>query len=338
MIVAPPSLAPASAGRQASARELVVLGTAGQVPTTKRNHNGYLLRWNGEAILFDPGEGTQRQLLHAGISSSVITAICITHFHGDHCLGLPGVLARFALDQRERPVDLYFPESGAEHLDRLRRAAAFQPWPGVRLHALGPAGASIERDECRLVAAPLDHTIDVLGWRVEERTRRHLLNERLDAFAIVGSDRGRLIREGCLETPAGRVHIDDVSETRPGQRFAFVMDTALCDTAVGLAEGADLAVCESTYLDDEADLADRNRHLTARQAAWIASEAGARQLVLTHFSQRHGDERVYAREASDVFPAVVAARDLTVVAVPPRVSDTAGRAGGRQRARAPADG
>ena len=173
----------------------------------------------------------------------------------------------------------------------------FQPWPGVRLHALGPAGASIERDECRLVAAPLDHTIDVLGWRVEERTRRHLLNERLDAFAIVGSDRGRLIREGCLETPAGRVHIDDVSETRPGQRFAFLMDTALCDTAVGLAEGADLAVCESTYLDDEADLADRNRHLTARQAAWITSEAGARQLVLTHFSQRHGD-RAGARPGS----------------------------------------
>ena len=110
MTVAPPSLTPISAGRQASARELVVLGTAGQVPTTKRNHNGYLLRWDGEAMLFDPGEGTQRQLLHAGISSSVITAICITHFHGDHCLGLPGVLARFALDQRERPVDLYFPE------------------------------------------------------------------------------------------------------------------------------------------------------------------------------------------------------------------------------------
>ena len=132
-----------------------------------------------------------------------------------------------------------------------------------------------------------------------------------------GPIRGRLIREGWLETPAGRIHIDDVSETRPGQRFAFLMDTALCDVAVELAEGADLVVCESTYLDDEADLADRNRHLTTPQAGWIAAEAGVRQLVLTHFSQRHGDERVYAREASDVLPAVVAARDLTIVAVPP---------------------
>jgi ribonuclease Z len=320
MTVALPSLAPISAGRQTSARELVVLGTAGQVPTARRNHNGYLLRWNGEGILFDPGEGTQRQLLHTGISSSVITAICITHFHGDHCLGLPGVLARFALDQRERPVDLYFPGSGAEHLDRLRRAAAIQPWPGVRLHALGPAAASIERDQCRLVAAPLEHTIDDLGWRVEERSRRHLLDDRLGALGIVGPDRGRLLREGWLETPSGRVQLDDVSEIRPGQVLAFLMDTALCDAAVELADRADLVVCESTYLDDEADLAHKNRHLTARQAGWIAAESGARQLVLTHFSQRHGDERVYAREASDVFPAVVAARDLTVVAVPPRAT------------------
>jgi ribonuclease Z len=317
-MVVGPTLAPISADRQAAARELLVLGTAGQVPTKQRNHNGYLLRWNGEGILFDPGEGTQRQLLHAGVSSSVITAICITHFHGDHCLGLPGILARFALDQRERPVDLYFPETGGAQLDHLRRSAVVQPWAGLRLHVLGQAKESIERDHCRLVAAPLDHTVDTLGWRVEERTRQHLLPDRLDALAIVGPDRARLVGEGWLDTPGGRVHIEDVSEIRPGQRFAFIMDTALCDGAVGLADGADLAVCESTYLDDEADLAATNRHLTARQAARIAAEAGARQLVLTHFSQRHPDERMYAREASEVFPAVVAARDLTVVAVPPR--------------------
>src|SRR5215213_2824702 len=113
------TLEPVHAERRPASRELVVLGTAAQAPTRDRNHNGYVLRWDGRAILFDPGEGTQRQLLHAGVPSSSITDICITHFHGDHCLGLPGVLARFALDQRQHPVDVHYPASGAEFLDRL---------------------------------------------------------------------------------------------------------------------------------------------------------------------------------------------------------------------------
>ena len=119
----PPTLEVLGPGRAPRARELVVLGTAAQVPTRERNHNGYLLRWEGAAILFDPGEGTQRQLLRAGVASSSIGAICITHFHGDHCLGLPGVLARYALDQRSEPVDIYYPAGGSPVLDRLRRVA-----------------------------------------------------------------------------------------------------------------------------------------------------------------------------------------------------------------------
>jgi ribonuclease Z len=87
------------------ARELVVLGTASQVPTRRRNHNGYLLRWDGEGILFDPGEGTQRQMLYAGVSASGLSRLCLSHFHGDHCLGLPGVIARLSLDRVHRPVE-----------------------------------------------------------------------------------------------------------------------------------------------------------------------------------------------------------------------------------------
>ena len=94
------------------ARELVVLGTASQAPTRRRNHNGYLLRWDGEGLLFDPGEGTQRQMTHAGVASSAITRICLTHFHGDHCLGLPGVVQRLSLDRVPHPVHAHHPASG----------------------------------------------------------------------------------------------------------------------------------------------------------------------------------------------------------------------------------
>ena len=105
-------------------RELVVLGTAGQVPTRDRNLNGYLLRWDDEALLFDPGEGTQRQMLLAGVKATSITRILLTHFHGDHCLGLPGVVQRLALDGVTRPVRLYYPASGHGYLERLLGGSA----------------------------------------------------------------------------------------------------------------------------------------------------------------------------------------------------------------------
>ena len=182
------------------AREVVVLGTSAQVPTRARSQNGALLLWDDQAILFDPGEGVQRQILLAGASLSHITAICLTHLHGDHCLGLPGVLARFALDRRQEPVDLYFPASGREHVDRLRHAAVLDEWPHLRLHPVGTSGGEIDRPGLRLVAAPLRHSVDTLGWRVEAPDRRHLLVGELSARAIRGPEVGRLVAEGHLDT------------------------------------------------------------------------------------------------------------------------------------------
>lgn len=299
------------------ARELIVLGTSAQVPTRDRNHNGYLLRWDDDAILFDPGEGTQRQLLLAGASTGAISAIAITHLHGDHCLGLPGVLARFVLDQRQDPVDLYFPEAGAEYVERLCRAAVVDAFPHLRLHPLPADGATVERAGHRLVARPLRHSIATLGWRIEEDDHLHLRHEQLDAAGVRGPDVGRLVEDGVFETPEGRVTLEQVSVARPGQRFAFVMDTAPCDEAVDLADGADLVVTESTFLEADASFAHDHLHLTARQAGSIAAEAGARQLVLAHFSARHRDTEDFAREAADVFAEVVAAHDLEVIPVPP---------------------
>src|SRR6185503_1114476 len=108
-----------------STRELIALGSASQVPTRHRNHNAYFLRWDDEGILFDPGEGTQRQMTMAGLSSSQITRICITHFHGDHALGLPGIIQRLSLDRTTHPVEVYYPASGQAFFERLRHATIF---------------------------------------------------------------------------------------------------------------------------------------------------------------------------------------------------------------------
>ncbi|HVW31172.1 MAG TPA: ribonuclease Z [Acidimicrobiia bacterium] len=303
-----------------SARELVVLGTASQAPTRHRNHNGYLLRWDAEGLLFDPGEGTQRQLLLAGVASSAVTRICVTHFHGDHCLGLPGILQRLSLDQVAHPVDVWYPAGGQPFYDRLRHCALYNDTVDVRPHPV-PGGAVVDAgpEPFRLVAARLDHRTETLGWRLEEPDGRRMVAERLEAAGVAGPDVGRLQRQGSLRTAAGRtVTLEEMSEPRRGQVFAFVMDTRLCDAAFELAAGADLLVCESTFLERDADLAAAYGHLTAAQAARVAAEAGARRLVLTHFSQRYPAEAEFAAEAGEIFPDVVAARDLIRVPVPPR--------------------
>ncbi|MGH9004435.1 MAG: ribonuclease Z [Acidimicrobiia bacterium] len=304
------------------ARELVVLGTASQAPTRYRNHNGYLLRWDTEGLLFDPGEGTQRQLLLAGEASSAVTRICITHFHGDHCLGLPGVLQRLSLDRVVHPVAVSYPASGQLFFERLRTCALYDDAVTVIPHPLtGPGTVDPGPDPFRLEAISLDHRAETYGYRLVEPDGRRMLPERLAAAGVAGPDIGRLQREGELALPGGgRVTLEEMSEHRPGQRFAFVMDTRLCDGAFALADGVDLLVCESTYLSADAGLAADYGHLTAAQAARIAAESGARRLVLTHFSQRYTDPWAFAAEAGEVFPDVVVASDLDRIAVPARRS------------------
>jgi ribonuclease Z len=310
-----------------SNRELVVLGTASQAPTRARNHNGYLLRWDTEGLLFDPGEGTQRQMLFAGVTASQITRICITHFHGDHCLGLPGVLARMSLDRVPHVVEAYYPEQNQPIFDRLRHAALFRDVLNLRERPVGQPGdgstaTTLARTPSfRLEARPLSHSVPTFGYRLEEPDGRRMLPERLAGLGITGPDIGRLQREGSLLTGSRRVTLGDVSEPRRGQRFAFIMDTRLCDAAFALADQADMLVCESTFADTEAALARDYGHLTASQAGHIAAQAGARLLVLTHFSQRYDSEdgQRLAGEAASVFGGdVVLARDLARIPVPTR--------------------
>ena len=300
-------------------RELVVLGTASQAPTRQRNHNGYLLRWDDEVILFDPGEGSQRQMLHTGITATDLTRICVTHFHGDHCLGLPGMIQRLSLDRVPRPVAVHFPAGGAEYFARLRHASSFYETAELAVEPIDADGQRITLGIGTLEARRLRHPIETYGYRLVEPDGCRMLPERLAAYGIAGPDVGQLLRDGHLDRDGRRVTRDEVSVTRPGQRFAFVMDTGLCDGVYALAEHADLLVIESTFLESEAALAAEVGHLTAGQAARVAAESGVRTLVLTHFSQRYADPRRFHDEAREHFTGdLVIAEDLQTVPVPPR--------------------
>jgi len=256
------------------------------VPTRQRNLNGYLLQWDNEALLFDPGEGTQRQMLMARVKSTSITRILITHLHGDHCLGLPGVVQRLALDGVTRPVRLYYPAGGREYLDRLLRSSVSHGRVPLDLRPVQDSGVVDDGPGFSITAARLEHGAEVFGWRLEEPAGRRIVPERCEELGVSGTQ--------------------------------IVMDTRICDRAVALASNADMLVCESTYLSTEAALAQKYGHLTAAHAALIAREAGARLLVLTHFSQRYDDVALLLAEAQEVFPNTVAARDLDTIPVPAR--------------------
>jgi ribonuclease Z len=303
-----------------SARELVVLGTASQVPTRTRAHHAAFLRWDHHGILLDPGEGTQRQMTLAGVTASSITRICITHAHGDHCLGLAGVLQRMSLDDVPGPIDVHAPVPALPYVERLRHATAYhQDVTDVRIHG-ERAGIVADRDGLRIRAVELSHRIPTLGYRFEEPDSRTLLPDRLEAAGVRGADRARLQRVGRIEVEGRTIHLDDVSRPRRGQSAALVMDTRWCDGALELADGVDLLVVEATFLESERELAEAYGHLTAAQAARLAVEADVGRVVLTHISQRYPTNDGHLAEAQRAAPELqlTVASDLDRIALPKR--------------------
>lgn len=303
-----------------SARELIVLGTSSQVPTRFRNHNGYLLRWDEEGFLFDPGEGTQRQMIYAEVTVTQVTRVFVTHFHGDHCLGLAGLHQRISLDRVPHEISIHYPASGQLYYERLRHASIYHDVARVVPRPIRGEGVIAETAKLRVRALRLDHGVETFGYRVEEHDGRTMLPDKLEAAGVRGPAIKRLIRQGRIDVGERTVFLEDVSLFKKGQVFAFVMDTRLTDNCFELARGADLLVCESTYLSSEERDARSHGHMTARQAGIVAREANVRRLVLTHFSQRYGSSRPFVEEARSEFDGeIIAVRDGDRVPVPKRL-------------------
>lgn len=298
-----------------SARKLIVLGTASQVPTRHRNHNGYFLKWDEEGVLFDPGEGTQRQMILANVSATEITKICITHFHGDHCLGLAGVIQRLSLDQVQHEIEIYYPASGQQYFENLRAASIYYNTAKLQPRPITAPGMLWQNEKLSLETQLLNHSVESWGFRWKEKDTVTMLPEKLTAFGIRGAAVGLLKQQGQLEKDGQVITLAEVSVPKTGQSLAFVMDTGMCEAAIALAKDVSLLVCESTYLSSEQTEAITRGHLTAQQAATIAKEANARLLVLTHFSQRYNTIDEFVREAYPIHPNVIAVQDGDVVAI-----------------------
>lgn len=305
-----------------SLREFVALGTSSQVPTRQRNHNGYFLRWDDEGFLFDPGEGTQRQMAFGDLPASAIHRVFVTHFHGDHCLGLAGIIQRLSLDRVAHPVFIHYPASGQVYFERLRHASIYHPAVElvpcpVEVPERGLA-CIVETPAYKVLAHALDHPVPTVGYRLEERDGHRFVPERLAAMGVRGPMIKSLAENGIVRVGERDVTLDEVTVPKPGSRVAFVMDTRACDGAVTLAEDADLLVMEATYTAEDQALADAHGHSSSADAARTALAAKAHRLALTHFSQRYLDAHQHLAEARGIFPETVALRDFDRVTIPRR--------------------
>jgi ribonuclease Z len=299
-----------------SVRDLIILGCSSQQPTRFRNHGAYLFRWNGEGLLFDPGEGTQRQFIYANVPPPVVNRIFITHFHGDHCLGLGSMLMRLNLDKVTHPIHCYYPASGKKYFDRLRYGTIYHETIQVVEHPVSKEGLVEDDGHFRIEAAFMKHGVDNIAWRITEPDTRKFDKGKLDQLGIKGMAVRELQEKGYLEINGERIKLEEVSWIRHGDSIAVVIDTLPCPQAIEIARGAKLLLCESTYLEEHAELALQHNHLTAKQAATIAKEAGAHELVLTHFSARYQSLNGFEIEAKSVFPHTVIAEDLKVIPFP----------------------
>lgn len=299
-----------------SVRDLTILGCSSQQPTRFRNHGAYLLRWNDEGLLFDPGEGTQRQFIFAEIAPPTVNRIFISHFHGDHCLGLGSMLMRLNLDKVTHPIHCYYPASGKRYFDRLRYSCIYREKIRVVEHPVSQEGLVEDDGKFRIEAAFLDHGVENIGWRITEPDQIRFQKEALKTFGIVGPDVGRLAEEGYLMIDGKRISLSEVSHKRQGDSFAYIVDTRPCKGALSLAMGAKLLLCESTYLESEKELAEEYQHMTAKQAAELAKHCNVQILVLTHFSARYRDPEVLGDEARVIFPNTIVAEDLKKIPFP----------------------
>ncbi len=294
-------------------RDLVILGSSSQVPTRFRNHGAYLLRWNNEGFLFDPGEGTQRQFIYANIAPTCITRIFISHFHGDHCLGLGSILMRLNLDKVPHEVHCYYPGRFKAHFDRLRFGTVYHNTLNVIEHPIFESGVVEERAGFRIEAAHLEHGTENIGWRITEADQLKFDKEKLKDKKIKGPIIRELQEKGHIEVDGQKVSLEDVSWVRKGDTFSYVVDTRECKEAFELAKGAKLLLCEATYLNEHKNLAYEHHHLTASQAAHIAKKGHAKKLVLTHFSSRYQSVVEHLNEAKQIFPNTHTAEDFKVI-------------------------
>lgn len=298
--------------------QIVFLGTSGSWPTPKRNVSAIAVKRGPEVLLFDCGEGTQRQFMQSTLSFMQVSRVFISHFHGDHFLGLPGIVQSMSMNGREAPLEVYGPRGIERLATELLSLGYFTPGFPVKAKEL-PPGAELDCGEYVVRAFEAVHTVPCLSYVLEEKARPGRFSlERAEALGIPSGPLYSRLQEGETVTVGGRtIRPEDVlGPPRRGRKIVYTGDTMPHEALLTMARGADVLIHDATTDAALEEKANRYGHSSSRQAAEIAKEAGVGLLVLTHLSPRYEDPTSILEDAKRVFESVRVAEDFTEIDVP----------------------
>jgi len=298
--------------------KIVLLGTSSAVPTLTRGLSSTALIREGDVFLFDCGEGTQLQLMRSGVKRSRIHSIFIGHLHGDHLYGIAGLLSTLHLDGREAPLNVFGPEGLRVFLNAAFRTSDFKFTFKLTVQEFprGYRGRVLDENEFYVDALPLDHSIFCLGWRFQEKDKPGVFNlERAEELEIPrGPLYGKLQHGEAITLPNGRTITPDMvlGLPRQGKSLVYCLDTQFTERSIQLADKCTALIHETTFGPDAVDMARERKHSTMEDAARVAHEAHAENLIATHFSSRYDGRQItqICDQARGVFERITLGRDL----------------------------
>lgn len=295
---------------------ITFLGTSSMMPTKDRNHTAILLSYKNEKILIDCGEGTQRQLRIAGISPAKITRILITHWHGDHILGLPGLLQTIRASNYQGNLKIYGPIDTKKHVNNMVATYMAKRKISMEVKEIKKSGIFLKEDEFSIGASYLNHTAPCLGYSFIESDRRKINIEYTKKFGLTQHPILKQLQQGKSITYNGKkIDVKKATFIIPGKKISIILDTGMHANCIKLAKDSDLLICESTYAKDHEQEAREYKHLTSEQAALIAKKSDSKELILTHFSQRYKNLDEIEQQAKEIFKNIKVAKDFMTVNV-----------------------
>ena len=285
------------------------LGTGQAIPTRKRNHTAILLTYKSENMLVDCGEGTQRQFRKANINPCKLTKILITHWHGDHILGLPGLLQTLALNNYNRTLEIYIPKGTKHFMDLMFRLFVFQGKIKYKIEEV--EGKFFENSDFVLEAEKMEHGTPCLAYSFTEKEKLRIDKNKLEKLGVKGKLISELAKGKDIVWNSKKIKASQITYRQESRKISFILDTKINPNCEKIAKDSDLLICESTYTEKEADKAGEYKHLTAKQAGEIAKKSKSKKLILTHLSQRYENkEKLILAEARKVFKNTEIAEDL----------------------------
>jgi ribonuclease Z len=298
--------------------EITFLGTSGMVPTKERNVASVFLSYKNEGILFDCGEGTQRQMNIAGIKRNSVTKILITHWHGDHVGGIVGLLQTMGNVDIKLKVDLYGPEGTKKMMEHVLGSCLFELNINLKIHEIkcNQPVVFFEDEDFALQAAAMEHSVSCIGFAFIEKDRKNIKKDFLVKNGISeGKHLRELLEEKDIVYNDKKIKWEDVIKIEKGRKISYVTDTMYCSNAVEISRESDILICEAVYGSKLQKKAEQYKHMTAKSSAMIANQANVQQLVLTHFSQRYKNTQEVEDDARNYFDNVTCAVDFMKIKV-----------------------